>query len=81
MICLLSREQEVSMLTALVFTPRSLNNEQGLTCCHIEMSLQGRGLKQNRYRFVSLVTLRELAMLTGSVFVESRPSTSGMMDC
>ena len=30
MICLLSREQEVSMLTALVFTPRSLNNEQGL---------------------------------------------------
>ena len=43
MICLLSREQEVSMLTALAFTPRSLNIEQGRTGCHIEMSLQGRG--------------------------------------
>ena len=59
------------MLTALAFTPRSLNNEQGLTCCHIEMSLQGRGSSKTINDLSPKVTLKELAMLTGSVIVES----------
>ena len=53
----------------------------GNTCCHIEMSLQGRGSSKTINDLSPKVTLKELAMLTGSVIVESWPSTSGMMDC